>query len=101
MFAMSPNSHTIRLLLIIASIVIVVAGMRAFSDTLNAFFMAALIAILCTPIQSRLRARGWSQGLSLALILALIVVIGIVLVAFIGISTNQVYALVEAGKKLA
>ena len=90
MFAMSGYSHTTRLLIITASIVIVVAGMRAFADTLNAFFMAALIAMLCTPLQSRMRARGWSQGLSLALILVLIVGIGLVLVAFIGISTNQV-----------
>ncbi len=90
MSTMPDYSRTTRLLLICASIVIVVAGMRAIADTLNALFMAALIAILCTPIQSRLRARGWSQGLSLAVVLALIVGIGIVLVAFIGISTNQV-----------
>ncbi len=90
MSTLPDYSRTTRLLLICASIVIVVAGMRAIADTLNALFMAALIAMLCTPIQSRLRARGWSQGLSLAVVLALIVGIGIVLVAFIGISTNQV-----------
>lgn len=86
----SGFSHTTRLLLLSASIIIVVAGMRAFADTLNAFFMAALIAMLCVPIQSRLRTRGVSQGLSLALVLVLIIGIGILLVAFIGISTNQV-----------
>ena len=79
-----------RLLLIGASIVVVMAGMRAFADTLNAFFLAALIAMLCAPVQAWLRRRGWSQGASLALVLGLIVLIGILLVAFIGISTNQV-----------
>ncbi len=90
MFASPTFSHPTRLLLITASIVIVVAGMRAFSDTLNAVFMAALIAILCTPIQKRLRARGMSSGLALTLTLVLIIGIGILFVAFIGISTNQV-----------
>jgi AI-2 transport protein TqsA len=90
MLATAGYSHTTRLLLMIASIVIVVAGIRAFSDTLNAVFMAALIAILCIPIQTRLRARGMSSGLSLALVLILIIGIGVLFVAFITISTNQV-----------
>jgi len=90
MFASPPFSFPTRLLLILASIVIIVAGMRSISDTLNAVFMAALIAILCTPVQSRLRARGLSSGLALTLTLIMIIGIGILFVAFIGISTNQV-----------
>lgn len=86
----TTSGYTTRILIILASIIVVVAGMRAIADTLNALFMAALIAMLCAPIQSRLRARGLSSGLSLALVLILIVGVGVLLVAFIGVSTNQV-----------
>lgn len=90
MNSISGSSPITRLLLIGASIVVVMAGMRAFADTLNAFFLAALIAMLCAPIQSWLRKRGWSQGASLAMVLGLIILVGVLLVAFIAISTNQV-----------
>ncbi len=83
-------SFPVRLLLILAAIVVIVAGMRAFSDTLNALFMAALIAILCVPIQNRLRERGVASGLSLALVLIFIIGVGVLFVGFIGVSTNQV-----------
>ena len=90
MNSISGFSPITRLLFIGASIVVVMAGMRAFADTLNAFFLAALIAMLCAPIQSWLRKRGWSQGASLAMVLGLIILVGVLLVAFIGISANQV-----------
>lgn len=90
MFTATGFSNPARLLLISASIIIVVAGMRAFSETLNALFMAGLIAILCTPLQNRLQKRGFSRGASLGLVLVFIIGAGVLLVTFIGISTNQV-----------
>lgn len=90
MLASSSFPQTARLLVISACVVLVVAGMRAISDMLSAFFMAVLVAILCIPIQSRLRARGVSPGLSLVLVWVLIIGIGALLIAFIGISSNQV-----------
>lgn len=89
MFAATGLSRTPRLLLISASIIVVVAGIRAFSEPLTALFMAALIAMLCAPLQARLRARGWSQGAALTVVLVLIIGIGLLLVTFIGVSANQ------------
>lgn len=83
-------SRLSRLLLTGAGLIIVIAGMRAASDLLNALFMAALIAILCTPVQNRLRKRGWSQGASVGLVAGLIILIGVLLGIFVAVSTNQV-----------
>jgi AI-2 transport protein TqsA len=90
MLTSSGFSRTPRLLIIMASIVIVVAGMRAFAEPLNAFFLAALIAIVVAPLRSWLMKRGMSQGTSLAIVLLLVIAVGVLLVAFVGISTNQV-----------
>lgn len=90
MIALNGSSPITRALVTAASIIVVVAGMRVFADTLNALFMAALIAMLVTPVQAWLRRRGVSQGASLALVLGLIVLVGVLLVLFVGISTNQV-----------
>ncbi|MEZ4670876.1 MAG: AI-2E family transporter [Anaerolineae bacterium] len=90
MLAATGSSPTVRFLLICASIVVVVAGLRAFSETLNAIFIAALIAMLCTPLQNRLHQRGLSRGVSLTLVLLLIVVLGLLFILFVAVSTNQV-----------
>jgi predicted PurR-regulated permease PerM len=83
-------SRPARLLLIVAALVVVVAGMRAFAEPLSAFLLAALIAMLCAPLRTWLMKRGVSSGLSLALILLLIVGIGAGLVVFVGVSVNQI-----------
>lgn len=82
-------SRTPRILLILAAIVIVVAGLRAFAEPLSAFLLAALIAILCAPLQRWLRGRGLSQGASLAIVLAVILLVGVLLVVFTTVSANQ------------
>ncbi len=90
MLSAAGFSRIPRLLLVGAAIVIVIAGIRAFAETLNAVFLAALIAMLVAPLQTRLRARGLSPGLSLTLVLVMILGIGVLLVGFIAVSTNQV-----------
>ncbi len=82
-------SRPARLLMVTASVIVVVAGMRAFAEPLSAFFLAALIAMLCAPLRNGLMRRGMSQGTSLAVILLLILGIGAALVVFVGVSANQ------------
>jgi len=90
MLAAPGLSRIPRLLLTVASIVVVVAGMRAFSDQLNAFFLAATVAMLCWPLQVRLRKRGWSHLASLGAVLALVLGVALALVVFILVSANLV-----------
>ena len=90
MIPTADSSRLTRLLLTGAALIIVIAGLRAASELLTTFFMAALIAMLCVPVQNRLRKRGWSQGASVGLVAGLIILIGALLGLFVAVSTNQV-----------
>ncbi len=83
-------SPSARFILLGASIIIIVAGMRAASSILNPIFMALLIAIVCLPIQTRLIARGRSKVSATTSTLIIITIVGFLLLGFIAISARQV-----------
>jgi AI-2 transport protein TqsA len=76
-------------LLILASFIIVVAGMRAASSILVPFFLAVFIAVICAPPLFWLQRKGVPKVLALLLILVAIVVVGFLLGALIGPSLND------------
>ena len=61
--------------LILASFVIVVAGMKAASSILVPFFLAVFIAVICTPPLFWLQRKGVPKVLALVLILVAILVV--------------------------
>ena len=76
-------------LLILASFIIVVAGMKVASAILVPFFLAVFIAVICTPPLFWLQRKGVPKVLALVLILAAILLVGILLGALIGPSLND------------
>src|SRR4030066_2019385 len=76
-------------LLILASFVIVVAGMKAASSILVPFFLAVFIAVICTPPLFWLQRKGVPKALALVLILVAILVVGLLFGALIGPSLNH------------
>src|SRR4030043_1907878 len=76
-------------LLILASFVIVVAGMKAASSILVPFFLAVFIAVICTPPLFWLQRKGVPKVLALVLILAAILIVGLLFGALIGPSLND------------
>ena len=76
-------------LLIIASFIIVVAGMKAASSILVPFFLAVFIAVICTPPMFWLQRKGVPKVLALVLILVAILVVGLLLGALIVPSLND------------
>ena len=76
-------------LLILASFIIVVAGMKAASPLLVPFFLAVFIAVICAPPLFWLQRKGVPKVLALVLILVAILLIGILFVALIGPSLND------------
>src|SRR3989304_300455 len=76
-------------LLILASFIIVVAGMKAASSILVPFFLAVFIAVLCTPPLFWLQHKGVPKVLALVLILVAILVVGLLFGALIGPSLND------------
>jgi len=64
-------------LLILASFIIVVAGMKAASDILVPFFLAVFIAVICAPPLFWLQRKGVPKLPALALILVAILIAGL------------------------
>ena len=56
-----------RLLLSAASLIVLIAGLRAAAGVLNPLLMAAVVVSCAVPLQERLRSRGLPQGLALTL----------------------------------
>jgi AI-2 transport protein TqsA len=79
-------------LLILASFIIVVAGMKAASSILVPFFLAVFIAVICTPPLFWLQRKGVPKILALVLILAAILFIGLLFGALIGSSLNNFFS---------
>jgi AI-2 transport protein TqsA len=76
-------------ILILASFVIVVAGMKAASSLLVPFFLAVFIAVICAPPLFWLQRKGVPKVLALISILVAILLVGLLFGALIGPSLND------------
>ena len=76
-------------LLILASFIIVVAGMKAASSLLVPFFLAVFIAVICAPPLFWLQRKGVPKVLALVLILGAILLVGLLFGALIGPSLTD------------
>lgn len=89
---MADNSHAFRassVLLSMAAFVVVVAGLRAAQSIVVPFLVAAFLAMICLPALAWFKEHGWPTWLALVAVSAIIVVIGLVIVAVIGTSVNE------------
>jgi AI-2 transport protein TqsA len=75
-------------LLILASFIIVVAGVKAASSILVPFFLAVFIAVICAPPLFWLQRKGVPKIFALILILVTILLVGLLFGALIGPSLN-------------
>src|SRR3972149_963936 len=76
-------------LLILASFIVVVAGVKGGSSILVPFFLAVFIAVICTPPLFWLQRKGVPKVLALTFILVAILVVGLLFGALIGPSLND------------
>jgi len=81
-----PNFPAI--LIAAASLVVVVAGMRAASTIINPFLLAVFLASLCAPPLFWLQRRGVPNGLAVVIILLGLLVAALLLMLFVGRSVN-------------
>jgi predicted PurR-regulated permease PerM len=70
-------------LLILASFIIVVAGLKAASSILVPFLLAVFIAVICTPPMFWLQRKSVPKVLALTLILVNILFVGVLFIALI------------------
>lgn len=76
-------------ILILASFIIVVAGMKLASSLLVPFFLAVFIAVICAPPLFWLQTKGVPKVIALVLILLGILFVGLFFGALIGPSLND------------
>ncbi|WP_416305336.1 AI-2E family transporter [Neptunicella sp. SCSIO 80796] len=82
-------SKSVRLLLILASIVIILAGVKAASTVLVPFLLSIFIAISCYPLVEFAAKYKVPRWLAILLVIALIVVMGMFLAGLVGQSMND------------
>ena len=76
-------------LLILASFIIVIAGMKAASSMLVPFFLSVFISIICAPPMFWLQRKGVPKVLALVLILVGVLFLGLLFGALIGPSLHH------------
>ncbi len=82
----SPASRTI---MVMAALVIVIAGMKLAAPLLVPFLLSIFIAVICFPLMSSLQQKGLPQGLALTLVMLLVVTVGFMLAVLIGNSITD------------
>jgi AI-2 transport protein TqsA len=81
-------SNFSAILIAAASLVVVVAGMRAASTIINPFLIAVFVATLCAPPLFWLQRQGVPNGLAVAIILLGLLVAAFILMVLVGRSLN-------------
>lgn len=76
-------------LLAVASIVVIVAGMREIASVLNIFLVALLLAVSISPILIWQIKRGWPKAVSLVVTILIVLVLAAGLSAVLGVAGNN------------
>ncbi len=101
-----------RILLTLAAVVVVIAGMHFAAPVVNPILLAALLALSIDPLLGLLIRKGVPAGAALAITLAAVVLGGLALISVLGASVasmvqalptyeDRLTALADSAKKLA
>lgn len=82
----SPAS---RAIIVIAALVIIIAGMKQAAALLVPFLLSIFIAVISFPLMSKLQQNGLPKGLALTLVVLLVVLVGVGLTVLIGTSLSD------------
>lgn len=86
---MELRSPTAKILIVLASLVVVLAGIKAASAIMVPFFLSVFIAIACSPIINWCTRKGIPKIFSVTLVILLIVVFGFLLAGLVGQSMTE------------
>ena len=78
-----------RFLFVMASFVIVVAGMKAAESLLVPFFLSLFIAVICTPPLLWLKNKGLPFGLAMLIVISTVVICGALIGGIVGASISD------------
>jgi len=75
-------------LVVLATLVVVIAGMKAASALLEPFLLAIFISVLCAPLVTWLTRRGWPEWLAVSVTMVGLVILLSAGFALVGTSIN-------------
>jgi AI-2 transport protein TqsA len=78
-----------RAIIVMAALVIIIAGMKQAATLLVPFLLSIFIAVISFPLMSKLQQNGLPKGLALTLVMLLVVLIGIGLTVLVGSSLTD------------
>jgi AI-2 transport protein TqsA len=78
-----------QLLVSLAALVVIIAGMRASADIIVPFLLAVFIAIICSPALDWLERRGLPRAAAMVTVLVAVTTIGIGITGLVGSSLSQ------------
>lgn len=77
-----------RMVVYTASLVVIIAGMKAAAVIIVPFLLAAFIAVICAPPLLWMQARRVPTGLAVVLVVSVLVIVMLLLGVFVGASLN-------------
>lgn len=86
---MELKSPTAKALIVLACLVVVLAGIKAASAIMVPFFLSAFIAIACSPLINWASRHHIPRWLSISLVIVAIVVLGFLLAGLVGQSLAE------------
>lgn len=86
---MELKSPTAKALIVLAAVVVVLAGIKAASAIMVPFFLSGFIAIACSPVIHWASRHGIPRWLSVTLVILLIVIFGFLLAGLVGQSMAE------------
>lgn len=95
----TPSSIT-RLLVSLASLVILIAGLKIASGLLGPVLLSLFIVLVTSPLVEWLRRRRVPNWLSYTLVVLGVLVLGLLLIAFLGLSISQLTTALPAYRSL-
>ncbi len=82
-------SKTSRAVLVMAALVIIIAGMKQAASLLVPLLLSIFIAVLCFPVMSGLQKKGIGKNASLFLVITMIFVVGVLIALLVGNSVDD------------
>ncbi|MEP6590104.1 MAG: AI-2E family transporter [Gemmatimonadota bacterium] len=92
----------LRVLIALACLVVILAGVKAVTPTLTPFLIALLLAQVLSPLMLWLMRRGMPRGLAVTFTMTVVFVVGAIVVAMVGASVTELsHRLPEYGQRLS
>ena len=87
--SLSLQSRPVNPIITLASLTIIVSGMKFAAPLLNPFFLSVFIAIVCWPVLTWLKQKGMPSGLSISLVVLVLIIVLLGLGAYIATAAHQ------------